>query len=211
MSKFVFYSKSADKKPGMGVGEELAPGENFGKLRDIPQWRKRLSNMSVSPFELGGKHYTSVENFFHAAKFLKDYPEFADTFATDGGTPWSQDPFVAKQAGKAGRLSARGKRYSNKKLHQLDQFPQVKMRGDFYDKIDQRAMTLALYSKFSQNPEDARILLLTGDAELYHLITVRGQKSIYQRWKHLEKVRKCIALYRPVVYDKDDVDRVLGA
>ena len=210
MTKFVFYSKSADKKPGFGVGEEIEKGQDFKELQKIPQWRKRLSNMSISPFELGGVHYNSVEQFFHAAKFLKDYPEFADTFKTDGAMPWSQNPFISKQAGKAGRINKQGKRYKNNKLPQLNKFEQVKMRSDFYDKIDQKAMTLALYSKFSQNSEDAKILLLTGNAELYHIITVRGQKSVYQRWKHLERIRECIALYPPVVFDKTIVDRVLG-
>lgn len=210
MTKFVFYSKSADKKPGKGTGEELSPGADFSRLARIPHWRKQLSNMSVSPFELGGKRYLSVENFFHAAKFLRDHPDFAATFASDGGVEWSRDPFVSKQAGKAGRVNARGERYKNKRLSRLSDFPNATMRSDFYTGIDRKAMTLALYSKFSQNVSDARILLLTGDAQLYHLITVRGQKSVYERWEHLERVRDCIRLYPPVVFDKAVVDKVLG-
>ena len=32
MTIFVFYSKSADKKPGKGTGEELSPGADFSRL-----------------------------------------------------------------------------------------------------------------------------------------------------------------------------------
>lgn len=177
MTIFVFYSKSADKKPGKGTGEELSPGADFSSLAKIPHWRKQLSNMSVSPFELGGKRYLSVENFFHAAKFLRDHPDFAATFASDGGVEWSRDPFVSKQAGKAGRVNVRGERYKNKRLSRLSDFSNATMRSDFYTGIDRKAMTLALYSKFSQNVSDARILLLTGDAQLYHLITKKVSMS----------------------------------
>lgn len=210
MTKFAFFSKSADRKPGFGAGEEIEKGQDFSELEKIPNWRKRLSNMSISPFYLGGVRYTSVENFFHAAKFLKYYPEFADTFKTHGAMPWSQEPFTAKQAGKAGRINRHGKRFKPAGLPQLNNFNQVKMRPDFYDdKIDQKAMTLALYSKFSQNPEDARILLLTGNAKLYHIIPRKA--GGHQRWKHLERVRKCIALYpQVVIFDKTTVDSVLG-
>lgn len=210
MTEFVFYSKSADKKPGLGVAENLEEAHDFTELHSIPHWRRTLSNMSRSPFYLGGIKYNSVEHFFHAAKFMKDYPEFAATFAMNGNMPWSDDPFIAKQAGKAGRLSSKGKRYKNKKIPELNDFKHVKMRPDFYDKIDEKAMTLALYSKFSQNIEAARILLLTGNAKLYHLITVRGRKSIKQRWYHLERVRNCIIKYPPVVFNAETIDKVLG-
>jgi predicted NAD-dependent protein-ADP-ribosyltransferase YbiA (DUF1768 family) len=209
MTEFVFYSKSADKNPGSGTKEHLEKGQDFTELQKIHNWRRRLSNMSISPFVLGGKHYASVEHFFHSAKFLKEYPEFASTFEMGGSMPWSSNPFKAKQAGKAGWVNSRGKRYCNKELPQLNKFNQVQMRADFYDTIDQKAMTLALYSKFSQNPEDARILLLTGNAKLYHLITRRGKDSIKQRWYHLERVRECIALYPPVKFNKNIVDEVL--
>ena len=160
-TKLVFYSKSADKKAGEGIHEKRKEDDNFFELNKIKDWRKKISNMSISPFLLGGKKYISVENFFHAAKFMKDYPKFANTFVMDADYPWSNDPFKAKQAGKAGRISESGKKYTNSKLPQLKQFPNVEMRTDFYDGIDRKAMILALYSKFTQNIEDARILLLT--------------------------------------------------
>ncbi len=73
----------------------------------------------------------------------------------------------------------------------------VKMREDFYDRnIHWNAMKLALLAKFTQSPELLRLLLETKDAELYHLVTTRGQKSVLQRWDHLEKIRYCIKKYK---------------
>jgi hypothetical protein len=209
ISKLVFNSKSADKNAGKGIHEHLSENDDFTELNKNEHWRKQLSNMSISPFTLGGKRYTSVENFFHAAKFMKDYPEFADTFTMNSGYLWSNDPFKAKQAGKAGRVSKSGKRYSNSKLPQLKEFPNVKMRPDFYDGVDVNAMTLALYSKFSQNTQESEILHLTQNAELYHLITIRGKKSQLQRWDFLEKIRDCIKIYDIVNFSKHQVDKIL--
>ncbi len=119
-------------------------------------------------------------------------------------------PLCFQTGGKGWSGKCPRDRYKNKRLPSLSDFPNATMRSDFYTGIDRKTMTLALYSKFSQNVSDARILLLTGDAQLYHLITVRGQKSVYERWEHLERVRDCIRLYPPVVFDKAVVDKVLG-
>ena len=196
MTRFVFYSKSADKKPGKGSNEELTKGENYKDLEKIKDWRKKLSNMYISPFILGGKEYISVENFFHSIKFSKDYPEFAATFAMDGNTEWSKDPFKSKQAGKQGRVYSGGKKYTNSNLPELKNYKDAKMRADFYSGIDNIAMTLALYSKFTQNKDLEKLLLDTGNAELYHIM--RGKPL--ERWYHLERVRYCIKHLKPVIF-----------
>ena len=70
---FVFYSKSADNKPGKNKGSgwlENVENENkYNKLDKIKDWRKMLSNFYISPFILDGKEWNSVEHFFHAVKF----------------------------------------------------------------------------------------------------------------------------------------------
>tara|TARA_Y100000389_G_C17440192_1_gene508099 strand:+ start:623 stop:1228 length:606 start_codon:yes stop_codon:yes gene_type:complete len=201
MTKFVFKSNSADKKPGKGVNEELSTGENYKDLEKIKDWRRKLSNMYISPFILGGKEYISVENFFHSVKFSNDYPEFADTFAMDGNKDWSKDPFKSKQAGKQGRVNKLGKKYYNAKLPELKSYKDVKMRDDFYDGIDDIAMTLGLYSKFTQNKELEQLLLNTGSAELYHLVIERGKKgNKLERWHHLERIRYCIQYKKHVIF-----------
>lgn len=50
---FNFYSKSADKYPGLGSHEkpkDLKP--LYDDLAAIPDWRKKLSNLWVAPFTL---------------------------------------------------------------------------------------------------------------------------------------------------------------
>lgn len=49
-SRFVFYSKSADKDAGKGINELLNKGDDFSELNKIKDWRKKLSNMYISPF-----------------------------------------------------------------------------------------------------------------------------------------------------------------
>jgi hypothetical protein len=73
--------------------------------------------------------YNSVEHYFHASKFRRDYPEFANTFTMNSGSPWSLDPFKAKIAGKAGRINKSGKVFQTKEF----KLPKdVKIRSDFY-------------------------------------------------------------------------------
>jgi hypothetical protein len=108
-------------------------------------------------------------------------------FSTKGREQWSLDPFKSKQAGKTGRV------YKNAKLGVPTD---VSMRENFYsDKIHRKAMTLALFAKFTQSPELETLLLSTKDGELYHLVTQRGKKSKLQRWDHLETIRFCIREY----------------
>jgi predicted NAD-dependent protein-ADP-ribosyltransferase YbiA (DUF1768 family) len=193
----IFYSKSPDKPPGKYKGEgwsEYVNDKNkYKSLSEIPDWRKKLSNMYVSEFKLDEQTWCSVEHFFHACKYRDKYNDYYKTFTVNGGKQWSQDPFKSKQAGKAGRLSKAGKVYTNSKMGVPTN---VKMREDFYDRnIHLVAMTLALLSKFTQSSDLLILLLETKDAELYHLVTERGKKSTLQRWDHLEKIRYCIKKY----------------
>ena len=196
--RFVFYSKSADKKPGEYKGKGWSEYTQNSKkiyreLSKVKDWRKQLSNMYICPFKLDGNEWNTVEHFFHAAKFRNKYPSYYKTFTINGKRQWSQDPFKSKQAGKAGRLSKAGRVYRNSKLGVPTN---VKMRKDFYDRnIYRKAMILALCAKFTQCPELKLILLLTGDAELYHIITERGKKSRLERWGFLENIRECIRQY----------------
>ena len=201
MTRFVFKSNSANKKPGKGVHEKLTDGENYKDLDKIKDWRRKLSNMYISPFVIGGKEYISVENFFHSAKFSNDYPEFSNTFAINGNTSWSKDPFKSKQAGKQGRVSKSGNKYYNSKLPELKSYKNVKMRDDFYNGIDDIVMTLGLYSKFTQNKDLEKLLLNTGNAELYHLVSEMYKKGInLERWHHLERIRYCIKHKKHVIF-----------
>ena len=55
---FVFYSKSADKKPGLGSGEKINDENKleYNELAKIPHWRRTLSNLYMKP-KVDGKPY----------------------------------------------------------------------------------------------------------------------------------------------------------
>ncbi len=188
----VFHSKSPKNKyPGFykGVGwSEYVDCTYYVELINIPYWRRKLSNMFISPFNLDGQSWISVENYYHAQKYRDEHEAYYNTFAADGGKPWSTDPFKAKLAGKAGRVSATGKVYRNAKLGVPTD---VTMIYDFYSSgKNWNAMARALNAKFTQSLELSQLLLATKDAKLYHLLQRRGKESKLQRWKHLERIRK---------------------
>ena len=217
-TKFFFYSKSADARPGKGSGETLSKDDeilgSYSELEKVKNWRKMLSNFYVSPFVLDGNVWNSVEQFFHAVKFRngkRDSPEYSfyKTFTIGGGRPWSLDPLNAKQAGKAGRVSDRtgssyAKKVYDKKICGFQLPLDVRMREDFYSGVKDKMETMAAFAKFTQNPELKRVLLLTGDAELWHIV---GRGAPSQKWVHLMRVRSCIREYDGV-YDLGEVSKL---
>ena len=200
-SKFLYYSKSADAKPGKGSGEYLNICDDFTELSKIKNWRKTLSNFYISPFILDDNTWNSIEHFFHAVKFRngkkdsKNY-DYYKTFALSGNRPWSVDPISAKQAGKAGRVSEVTGKIYDKKIGEYKIPKDVALRPDFYSgKIDKKLESLAFLAKFTQNEELKNILLATGDAELWHYVG-RGKPNLFM--KNLMKVRECIRKYDKV-------------
>ena len=195
--KFLFYSKSANAKPGKGTGEVLL-NDTYEELSEIKDWRKVLSNFYIAPFTLDDNEWNSVEHFFHAVKFRdnkkpgKNY-DFYKTFALNSGSPWSLEPVASKQAGKAGRISETTGKVYDKKIGDTKVPKDVKIRDDFYSKnIDRKLQSLAFLAKFTQNDKLKHILLSTKDAELWHYVG-RGKEN--QLWKNLMNVRECIRKY----------------
>ena len=208
--KFVFYSKSSDAKPGKGTHEHVNNPKDYKDLEKIKDWRKMLSNMYISPFFLDGEEWMSVEHFFHACKF-RGTPYYK-TFTRNGGKPWSTDPFKAFMAGKAGRIMANKKPYKkvipdeNGVNHTVP--TNISMRPDFYSNgIDKKAMTIAQFSKFTQNPILREMLLNTKNADLVHLVTHRGQPSEEQLWTWLMNIRHCINIFSPF-HDLADISDI---
>jgi predicted NAD-dependent protein-ADP-ribosyltransferase YbiA (DUF1768 family) len=195
--KFLFYSKSADAKPGKGTGEMLI-NDSYEELSKIKDWRKMLSNFYISPFILDNNEWNSVEHFFHAVKFRDNKAsglnyDFYKTFTLNSGSPWSLDPIASKQAGKAGRISETTGKVYDKKIGGIKIPKDVKIRDDFYSKkIDRKLQNLAFLAKFTQNEDLKHMLLLTKDAELWHYV---GRGKPNQLWTNLMKVRECIRKY----------------
>lgn len=203
--KFVFYSKSPDLEPGSYKGKDWSEFVNnvkdYEELQKNVDWRKMFSNFYISPFILDGQDWNSVEHFFHAVKF-RDMTndnnfEYYKTFTKNGNKPWSLDPEKSKYAGKAGRVSEKTGKVYDKKIDGEKVPKDVSINPDFYSKgIHKKAMTLAFFAKFAQNEILTKVLLSTNNAQLYHLITQRGQKSKLELWNHLMKVRDCISEYQ---------------
>jgi len=164
---FKFYSNSADRAPGKGAGEKIKPGDEtkYGRLSEMPDWRKMLSNFWIEPFELDGKRWQSVEHYYQGSKF-KGTPDFYNQFSLDSGSEISKDPNLAKAAG--------GKTGKRKGL--LIRAKEIKMDSDFFPERSKIEMYKAQHAKFTQIYGLARVLKLTRDAKLVH--HVRGSPPV---------------------------------
>lgn len=114
--------------------------------------------------------------FFSRVKFRnnkipsKEY-EFYKTFTLTSNSPWCKDPFLAKQAGKAGKVSDKTGKIFDKKIGAIKITKDIKMRHDFYEaKIPSKLQKLAFFAKFTQNLDLKNVLLSTKEAELWHYI-----------------------------------------
>jgi hypothetical protein len=173
-TRFMFYSKSSDLKPGKGAGEHLAPedADKFEELSKIKDWRKKLSNFWIAPFILHGKRWASVEHYYQGSKF-KGTPDFYNQFSLDSGSDLSKDPVLAKAAGgKTGKFQ--GKRVRPKEIVIDSDFFQGKT-GQLYRRSDLE-MNRAQDAKFIYNTDLMDLLKLTKNAQLVHY--QRGGPSI---------------------------------
>src|SRR5258708_5518546 len=148
--KLYYFSSSADKPVGKGVHEYITDITKFKELQQINDWRKMLSNFWVAPFELEeGLKYNTVEHIYQGYKLSIVDPNYKYQFSINSASVIG--------------LSSGNEAQKNRKLalldaNQLQRWQQIK--GDI--------VYQALYAKFSQNPDLKRVLLLTGDAELWH-------------------------------------------
>lgn len=161
---FQYYIKSSGKSlPGKGAGEKIKIEDitKYKELGKIPEWRKKLSNEWVQPFELDGHTWNSVEHYYNASKFKNTSKDFYLSFAIDvnPNDDISTDPFMAKGAG-----SATGK-YKNKQIRPKN----IKIDPKFEDYKDE-ILNKALYAKFNQNKELKQLLKETKDAKLQEFV-----------------------------------------
>jgi GR25 family glycosyltransferase involved in LPS biosynthesis/predicted NAD-dependent protein-ADP-ribosyltransferase YbiA (DUF1768 family) len=162
-----FYSKSSDAPfPGSGASEKMKDGhkKEYEELHKFLQWRKKLSNFWVAPFELNGHRWNSVEHYYQGSKFKINNPDFYMQFSLDSGSELSKDPLQAKNAG--------GKDVKHKYRSK-----NIQIDGDFFASRDKEEMFRAQYSKFTQNEDLMRLLIATKRATLLHIVG-RGKANI---------------------------------
>jgi len=164
--RLFYYSKSRDVKPGKGANEFSSDPNQYKTLLGVKDWRKILSNFYVSPFKWNGRRWNSVEHAFQSAKINLVDPRKAETFTLDSGS----------ELGRADGLAARMQR----KMVFLGPKELKK-----WDSIKSDVMEDILYAKYTQVPLAARVLLATGDAELWH----SPGRAKAERQYELERVR----------------------
>ncbi len=177
---FVFMSKSADVKPGKGKQEHVKDKFAYTELSKIPKWRSMFSNFDVAPFEWTGEdvlakpfpagtRWNSIEHVFQGSKFRHYGFKEADKFTMNSGDP----------IGLGDGAMAQSKR-------------KLKLISDMSDwnDLSWKVMASAARAKYSQNPDRLRVLKLTGNAKLMHMVTQRGKPSELVEFKHLEEIRE---------------------
>ena len=119
-----------------------------------------------------GFHFRTIEHAFQWAKINMIDPQKAHAFTLESGTPLGMGPGSEAQ--------------KNRKILVLTQ-----EQMDYWNTISLEVMRAATFAKYWQHPDSlpAQVLRLTGDAELYHLVTARGKPSQLVRFHHLEQIR----------------------
>ncbi|KAL4854657.1 hypothetical protein ACK3TF_004589 [Chlorella vulgaris] len=167
---FVFHSKSANTAPGKGVHERVVDRARYASLARVDNWRRVLSNFHVCPFEFRGLTYNTIEHAFQAHKIALADPVKAKTFSVESGTELGLgDGTKAQRARKLVRLT------------------QAELEE--WDTMKDSLMAEAAVAKYKACQEARQVLKLTGDAELWHLMTQRGKPSQCVRFIHLEHIR----------------------
>jgi hypothetical protein len=167
---FMFHAKSEGKaKAGKGSGEKIPEKRltefNFlNKDTSCRDWRRKLDDSWITPFQLDGHRWSSVEHYYQASQFKKGYPDFYLQFSLDSDTDISKDVSLAKAAGsKSGKYKDKVLRPKNVKFDTDFQEGTVPMRN-----VEERSA--ALDAKFTQNMDLRKILAETKKAKLVHFV-----------------------------------------
>lgn len=167
--KFYFYSKSKDAKVGKGVHEEVRDVSDYSELSKIKDWRKVLSNFhpSQEPFLYKGYHWRSIEHAYQASKIglVREDLFYQFTIESKSELGLSEDGAAAQKKRKWVVLPA-------------------DVLKKWIAMSDQVMEEIAL-AKYSSDEEARAVLLATGKAQLWHLVT-RGKPV---RFTHLERIR----------------------
>jgi len=167
--KLCYYSKSANAPAGKGKNEFANNLTDYAELNKIANWRRILSNFYVEDFIFEDKTYKSVEHAFQSAKIALVDIEKAKYFTVDSGHPIGNgDGAIAQKNRKLVVLNA-------------DQLAH-------WDTIKNDIMTAITLQRILQSDTYKNVLLLTGKAELWHVISRKGiVRNVY-----LEELRDAV-------------------
>ena len=156
---FQYYIKSNNKPlPGKGVGEKI-PAQilpSFSSLAKLTDWRRKLDNEYITPFEIDGHKWYTVEHYYQAGKFKNTNKEFYLLFSLDSNSIMSTDVEMAKAA------SSKTGKYKKEQLRTKD----IKIDDEFYNGMNDKILEDAIYAKFSQNEDMKEVLVNTKKAKL---------------------------------------------
>lgn len=196
LDKLQFWYKSSDRQPGKGKGEFISSIKNYIPLSKIKDWRKMLSDFYFSPFILDGKTWATVEHFYQASKFRDPNNivnfDYYNSFSMESNSPWSRDPKKAWIAGQVGKPNIKGS-IPIIKIDNIALPNNLTILNNFdSNKIGKKAITIALFAKFTQNDNLKNVLLHTNNAELWSFKN-KGQNPEY--YDHLMNIRNCIRIF----------------
>jgi hypothetical protein len=168
---FSFYSNSNSKrKPGSGSGESILPNDivKYNILSSIKDWRKKLDDSWICPFNVDHHRWNSVEHYFLGSQFKKGFPDFYLKFSLDSNSDISKDIELAKIAGSK----------SGKTKDKVLREDKIKIDPNFYtigtNPIFEEERKKAVIAKFSQNLDLKNMLLETKDAKLVNFQRSKG-------------------------------------
>ena len=171
VDKLYFFNKSKDVPAGQGANEYVEDAEEYSSLNLIKNWRQHLSNQDEckfkwkNPFTNETFTYNSVEHAYQASKYLSvRMKDIAYKFTLESKDPISEDD---------------AQKY--RQLVSLDSKQQSK-----WNMVKKEILESISRSKFEACKTSKRALLLTRNAELWHIVP----RQRAQRFDHLEKLRE---------------------
>ena len=187
--EFLFYSKSANMRPGMCCGD-IIENENIFDFLDLSgkkDWRKILddSYMDIdNPFSIDGLRYASVMHYYQGSKFKNGHPEYSKLFSLDSKNAISTDIKLCINVS-----SFSGKKKNIDGTIDIVRLSTIKIDSDFYPVRNITEREKAIHAEFLHNDEYKNILLSTKKAKLNHYI---GNKILPEIATSLMKVRSIL-------------------
>ena len=170
--RLCFFSRSRDAAPGAGAGESIDVKNKYVELSQIKDWRKQLSHFDFAPFTFEGGTYNTIEHAFQSKKISLVDLEKAKLFTVESGD---------KIGLGDGALAQKNRKIVKLQAADLARWADIQVA--FLE-----AVALAKWRQHKKNNSRHHILLLTHNAELWHI--QRGKPMI--RFEHLEKAREVL-------------------